>query len=168
MQIRIEPLLAAMRRRRDPIGAAEFIDVYSRFVRETLDGSPESGGYRAWIQRAIKRRGGYAGCRRPEDIDIRLRRSRRLIASISGHGVKVPVVIWRDEDGIEVDGWHRTVISWVCGFETVPFHLREGHELPDELKGAVVDSSTPVLSTICAYFCWLTFRAGLSIESLIA
>ncbi len=137
MLIRVAALLAVLRQRTDP-SAAAFLDAYAAFVREVMTGEPEGGAYRQWIRGMIAKRGYYLRCRNEADIDRRLQRSRDLIASVSQHGVKHPIMIWHDEAGVEIDGWHRTVIASVCGIELIPCRVRTGYELPPELAGAVV------------------------------
>lgn len=113
-------LVSELRKRADDIDSPGFLDAYELFVRSVLAGSPDATAYRDWIDAKISKQGVYVGCRTPEQVDRRLRFGAALIRNVAHRGVKRPIILSADQWGVQIDGWHRTVISMVCGFARVP------------------------------------------------
>ena len=125
--------MAILRNRRAPdVPPGAFIDAYAAFVEATLAGR-EDTRYREWISGVIAARGKYLGCRTGADVSKRLRLSRMLIWSIARHGVRRPIEVWEDEHGLDIDGWHRTVIALVTRIPAIAAVLRPGTALPAQL-----------------------------------
>jgi hypothetical protein len=132
----VPALIALLRKRGGPLDNDAFIDGFSDFVRACLDDREayDAGPYYEWVIRKLAIQGRYGKITSVARIASRLVVDKSLVFSIQRYGIKKPLLIWCDEYGIEIDGWHRAVIAAVLGLETVPCRLAGGNAWPAELQ----------------------------------
>lgn len=129
-------LLALLRERGGPLDCAGFVDSYTEFVRDCLKGEEtyDSGPYYNWIVGKIRLQGYYGKICTAAGIVKRLEKDRELIADIAANGIRKPIRLMPDADGLDADGWHRAVIADVLGFVEVPYKAAPGFKWPPELS----------------------------------
>lgn len=119
----------ALRRelKKRPDGPA-FLAAFESFVRG------DEAAYRRWVAERIRAAGHYNGS---GSADACMVRDRELVQQISAEGIRVPLTIWADGPGIQIDGWHRLAIACVLGHPTVPAVRKENHPALDTFSRRV-------------------------------
>jgi len=111
-EVNINELIEKLSKRNDDGASKEFMEMLCAIIGVYK-------WYKEWAHNMIKKNGTYHGCKTDLELLERFKRSIELIENIEKNGVKEPIHIYREKEGIEIDGYHRLIISHVLGKDTI-------------------------------------------------
>jgi hypothetical protein len=115
--IEIKKIIDMLRARNDDNMSTDFLSAFENFII-----SGDNTQYCEWMRKAIsgfykiRNAKPYRGASKNiEDLKSLCEKDYKLFLDIKKNGIKVPISVFKDKYGTEIDGYHRLIIAKVLG-----------------------------------------------------
>tara|TARA_B100001245_G_C22512298_1_gene258771 strand:+ start:92 stop:535 length:444 start_codon:yes stop_codon:yes gene_type:complete len=142
MRIEVERVIEMLKARNDYNISSDFLFAFENFIS-----SGDDSQYSHWIERAISGfyetrgdRSSYRGAKDAEGIKKVCKEDRKLFLNIKKNGMKVPISVFKDKYGLDIDGRHRLVIAKALGHDFIKCEAWSGGFVPLSWPQPIRDS----------------------------